>query len=110
MAAYIPQAGDSVWLQFTPRAGYEQAGHRPAVMLSPASYNRIGLMLCSPMTTKIKGYPFEAVIAGNSDNAVLSDQVKSLDWRARNAQHQGRVAADELAQVRGKAGALIGKR
>ena len=110
MASYIPEAGDIVWLQFTPQAGHEQAGHRPAVVLSPASYNRIGLMLCCPMTTKIKGYPFEVVIAGNTGNAVLSDQVKSLDWRARNAQHKGRVSAYELAQVRGKAVALIGKR
>jgi mRNA interferase MazF len=110
MAAYIPEAGDIVWLQFTPKAGHEQAGHRPAVVLSPASYNRIGLMLCCPMTTKIKGYPFEVVIAGNTESAVLSDQVKSLDWRARNAQYTGRVSSDELAQVRGKAVALIGKR
>ena len=108
--AYIPEAGDIVWLQFTAQAGHEQTGHRPAVVLSPASYNRIGLLLCCPMTTRIKGYPFEVVIAGSTESAVLADQVKSLDWRARNAQHKGRVSADELSQVRGKAAALIGKK
>lgn len=108
MAAYIPEAGDVVWLQFTPQAGHEQAGHRPALVLSPASYNRVGLMLCCPMTTSIKGYPFEVAIAGNPSSVVLADQVKSLDWRARKARRKGSVLAGELAEVRGKAIALIG--
>lgn len=106
---YIPDAGDIVWLDFDPQAGHEQAGHRPAVVLSPAVYNgRIGLMLCCPMTTKIKGYPFEVVISRNPDSAVLSDQIKSLDWEKRNATKKGKVSEDILADVRAKAKALVG--
>ncbi len=107
---YIPEAGDIVWLHFDPQAGHEQAGHRPAMVLSPASYNsKTGLMLCCPMTTQIKGYPFEVLIAGNRPSAVLSDQIKSLDWVARKASHKGKVSAAELAQVQKKASLLIGK-
>ncbi len=107
---YIPEAGDIVWLHFTPQAGHEQAGHRPALVLSPAKYNRIGLMLCCPMTTLIKGYPFEVAIAiaGDADSVVLADQVKSLDWKARNAKRKSCVSPAELTEVRGKAMALIG--
>ena len=101
--AYVPEAGDIVWLHFTPQAGHEQAGHRPALVLSPASYNRIGLMLCCPMTTKAKGYPFEVPIAGKDGSVVLSDQIKSLDWRARKAKRKGAVTKEELAQVRARA-------
>jgi mRNA interferase MazF len=101
---YVPEAGDIVWLHFDPRAG-----HRPAVVVSPSSYNsRTGLMLCCPMTTQIKGYPFEDLIAGKRPGAVLSDQVKSLDWVVRKASHKGKVSPGELAQVREKASALIG--
>lgn len=107
--AYVPDAGDVVWLQFSPQAGHEQAGHRPAVVVSPATYNRIGLMLCCPLTTKIKGYPFEVLLAGNKPSAALADQVKSLDWRAREAQRKGKVSDSELAEIRAKARALIGK-
>lgn len=106
----VPDAGDIVWLQFTPQAGHEQAGHRPALVLSPASYNsKTGLMLCCPMTTQIKGYPFEVLIAGERPSAVLADQIKSVDWVARNAQRKGRAAAAELAEVRAKAMALLGR-
>ena len=104
---YVPEAGDIVWLHFTPQAGHEQAGHRPAVVISPARYNRIGLMLCCPMTTKVKGYPFEVAVAGAMPSVVLSDQVKSLDWRARRARRKGAVKEAELAEVRAKALALI---
>ena len=107
--AYVPEAGDVVWLQFLPQAGHEQAGHRPAVVLSPAAYNRIGLMLCCPLTTKLKGYPFEVLLAGSKPSAALADQVKSLDWRARGAQQKGKVSDGELAEIRAKARALIGK-
>ena len=107
--AYVPEAGDVVWLQFSPQAGHEQAGHRPAVVLSPAAYNRIGLMLCCPLTTKLKGYPFEVLLAGSKPSAALADQVKSLDWRARGAQQKGKVSDGELAEIRAKARALIGK-
>ena len=107
MAAYVPEAGDIVWMHFTPHAGHKQAGSRPAVVLSPASYNRIGLMLCCPMTTKIKDYPFEVAIANSQASVALADQVKSLDWQARKARWNGSISADELAQVRSKAVALI---
>lgn len=109
MASYVPEAGDVIWLHFSPQAGHEQAGHRPAVVLSPASYNRIGLLLCCPVTTKLKGYPFEVRLAGSKPIAALADQVKSVDWRARQARMKGRVSDQELVEIRGKARALIGK-
>lgn len=110
MGSYVPEAGDIVWLTFDPQAGHEQAGQRPALVLSPAIYNgRTCLMLCCPMTTKLKGYPFEVVIAGSKPSAVLADQVKSLDWKARNARHEGKVSEAVLSEVRRKATALVGK-
>src|SRR5512139_724184 len=106
---YVPDAGDIVWPNFTPQAGHEQAGHRPALVLSPAAYNeKAGLMVCCPLTTQIKDYPFEVRIAGTPPAVVLADQVKSLDWRARKATRKGAVSADELAEVRAKIVALIG--
>lgn len=108
MTDYVPDAGEIVWLEFTPHAGHEQAGHRPAVVLSPSSYNRFGLMLCCPLTTRRKGYPFEVPIDDARQSAVLADQVKSLDWRARRAAPKGRISDAELASVRAKAKALIG--
>lgn len=108
-AAYVPDTGDIVWINFDPQAGHEQAKHRPAVVLSPASYNdRAGLLLCCPTTTKIKGYPFEVKLSGHPANVALADQVKSFDWRARKAQKKGRVAASELAEIRAKLHVLIG--
>lgn len=108
MAAWVPDSGDIVWLNFDPQAGHEQAGHRPALVLSPARYNGLrGMMLCCPLTTKLKGYPFEVVISQNPPSAVLVDQVKSLDWRARKARHKGKVTAVELADVRAKLKALL---
>jgi mRNA interferase MazF len=107
--AYVPDAGDIVWLQFDPQAGHEQAGHRPAVVLSPAGYNaRAGMIFCCPTTTRIKGYPFEVRLSGEPPSVALADQVKSQDWRARNATRKGRVTAAELAEVRAKLIALIG--
>jgi mRNA interferase MazF len=108
MTEYVPEAGEIVWLEFSPHAGHEQAGHRPAVVLSPAAYNRIGLMLCCPLTTRRKGYPFEVPLDDDRGSAVLADQVKSLDWRARRAKVRGRISEDELSAVRAKAKALIG--
>jgi len=106
---YVPEAGDIVWLSFNPQAGREQAGHRPAVALSPAVYNaKTSLMVCCPMTTQIKNYPFEVVISAANPSAVLADQVKSLDWRRRRAKRKGAISADELAEVRAKIRALIG--
>ena len=106
---YVPEAGDIVWLNFTPQAGHEQAGHRPALVLSPAAYNdKTSLMICCPVTTQIKGYPFEVVIAGTQANVVLADRVKSLDWRSRRARRKSAVSPEELAEVRAKIVALIG--
>jgi mRNA interferase MazF len=108
-SAYVPDAGDIVWLAFDPQAGHEQAGHRPALVLSPAAYNgKTGLMVCCPMTTQVKGYPFEVQIAGGIRSAALSDQVKSLDWKARKATRKGSASADELAEVRARISALLG--
>src|ERR1700709_951775 len=98
---YVPDAGEIVWLNFTPQAGHEQGGHRPALVLSPANYNdKTGLMICCPMTTQIKNYPFEVEVAGAGTSAVLADQVKSLDWRQRKATRKGAVSTNELAEVR----------
>lgn len=109
MARYVPDAGDIVWLTFDPQAGREQAGHSPALVLSPAVYNgKTSLMVCCPMTTQIKNYPFEVVIAGTPTSAVLADRVKSLDWRQRRARRKGMVSPAELADVRAKIRALIG--
>jgi len=108
-ARYVPDAGDIVWVNFDPQAGHEQAGHRPAVVLTPSRYNEnAGLMLCCPMTTKIKNYSFEVIISGKPASAALSDQVKSLDWRARKASRKGKVTQLELAEIRGKVHALVG--
>ena len=107
--SYVPDVGDIVWVSFNPQIGHEQAGHRPAVVLSPATYNaKTSLMVCCPMTTQIKNYPFEVLIAGPSRSAVLADQVKSLDWRKRRAKRKGMISAGELAEVRAKIRALIG--
>jgi mRNA interferase MazF len=106
---YVPDAGDIVWIHFDPQAGHERAGHRPAVVLSPAAYNiKTSLMLCCPMTTQIKNYPFEVFIAGSARSAVLADQIKSLDWRRRRAKRKGAVSPAELAEVRAKIRTLIG--
>jgi len=107
--SYVPDAGDIVWISFNPQAGHEQAGHRPAVVLSPAAYNaKTSLMVCCPMTTQIKNYPFEVIISGASPSAVLADQVKSLDWRKRRATRKGTISPTELADVRAKIRSLIG--
>ena len=88
--AYIPDRGDAIWLHFDPQAGHEQAGRRPALVLSPAAYNgRVGLALLCPITNHIKGYPFEVLLPADQPitGAILADQVKSLDWRVRRAEH-----------------------
>jgi len=107
--SYVPDSGDIVWISFDPHAGHEQARLRPAVVLSPATYNeKTSLMVCCPMTTHIKNYPFEVIIAGATLSAVLADQVKSVDWQKRRARRKGTIAAVELAEVRAKIRALIG--
>jgi len=106
---YVPEAGDIVWMNFDPQAGHEQAKHRPAVVLSPAAYNaKAGLLLCCPITTKIKGYPFEVKLSGRPPSVALADQVKSFDWRARKARKKGKATASELAEIRAKLHSLIG--
>lgn len=106
---YIPEVGDIIWLDFDPQAGHEQAGHRPAVVLTPKSYNQsTGLLICCPLTTKIKGYPFEVEIEGTPKNVVLSDQLKSLDWKVRNAKLKGKVQDTELTIMKEKIALLLG--
>ena len=106
---YVPDAGEVVWLEFDPQAGHEQAGHRPALVMSPASYNgKTGLMVCCPLTTRIKGHPFEVITQLDGvDCAVLSDQVKSLDWRVRHAKKKAVVPSEVMAHVRAKIKALL---
>jgi mRNA interferase MazF len=107
--AYVPEAGDIVWLQFSPQALHEQSGLRPALVLSPSSYNgKTGLVVCCPLTTKIKGCPFEVPAGTKPSSVVLSDQLKSIDWRARGAVRKGKIPSAELALVRANARSLIG--
>ncbi len=110
MAAYVPARGDLVWLQFNPQAGHEQAGHRPAVVISPSPYNRrVGLAVCCPVTSRVKGYPFEVLLPQGLgvEGAILSDHIKSLDWRVRKARRIGTVPADVLQETVGKLLALV---
>jgi len=108
--AYVPERGDIVWISLNPRAGHEQAGRRPAVVVSPKSYNgKVGLGLFCPITSQVKGYPFEVAVPQGLPvgGVVLADQVKSLDWRARKAELAGRLPADASDEVLGKLGALL---
>ena len=107
--AYVPDTGEVVWLEFDPQAGHEQAGHRPALVISPASYNgKTGLMVCCPMSTKIKGHPFEVVTqVDGMDCAVLSDQVKSLDWKVRQAIKKDSASDTVMREVKAKIRALL---
>ena len=87
--AYVPKRGDAIWIDFNPQVGHEQAGRRPAIVLSPQSYNgKVGLCLLCPITNQVKDYPFEVLIPTGLGvkGVVLSDQAKSLDWRVRNAE------------------------
>ena len=108
-SSYIPDRGDLVWLQFNPQKGHEQAGHRPALIISPKSYNRrVGLALLCPITSKSKGYPFEVKVDIETINGViLSDQVKSLDWQARKAKRAGSAPTQVTEEVRAKLLTLI---
>lgn len=109
-SAYIPERGDLVWLSFNPQAGHEQAGHRPALVLSPAAYNdKVGLALLCPITSQVKGYPFEVPLpAGLPLNGViLADQVRSLDWRSRQAEFVATLPAPVVARVLDKLQALL---
>jgi mRNA interferase MazF len=108
--AYVPARGDLIWLQFHPQAGHEQAGRRPALVISPGSYNRrVGLALCCPVTSQVKGYPFEVPLPPGLgiEGVILSDQIKSLDWRRRSAKRITGVPAEVLQEAVGKILALI---
>jgi mRNA interferase MazF len=106
---YIPDRGDIVWLDFNPQLGHEQRGRRPALVISHKAYNeKIGLGIFCPITSKVKGYPFEVVIdLKKIKGAVLSDQVKSLDWKERNAEFIEKVGGRDLEEVLEKIEAII---
>jgi len=110
-SAYVPDRGDVVWLDFTPQAGHEQAGRRPALVLSPAAYNiKTGLMLCCPVTSRVKGYPFEVPITpltGSVTGVALADQVRCLDWRSRNASQLASVTSQCVLDVSAKVKRLL---
>ena len=108
--ARIPDRGDVVWLEFNPQAGSEQAGHRPALVISPRSYNRkVGLALVCPVTSRVKGYPFEVELPRGlqAEGVILCDQLKSLDWRARGATHLGSVPDSVMQEVTARILALV---
>ncbi len=108
---WAPDSADLVWLTFDPQAGREQAGRRPALVLSPASYNRrSGLALVCPVTSRVKGYPFEVELPEGLPvgGAILADHVKSLDWQKRRAELAGRVPAEVLRDVQARLAALLG--
>ncbi len=110
MASYVPSRGDLVWLQFDPRAGHEQTGRRPALVISPSAYNRrVGLALCCPVTSHAKGYPFEVSLPDGLGvrGVVLSDQIKNLDWRVREARRIGSAPDDVVQETVAKIVSLI---
>ena len=107
---YIPERGDLVWITLDPQAGHEQKGRRPALVLSPGLYNeKVGLAILCPITTKLKGYPFEVVIPEGLEieGVILSDQVKCLDWQIRNAEFQARLPEPILDEVIQKLTSLL---
>lgn len=109
--SYVPDAGDLIWLNFDPQSGREQAGRRPALVLSAISYNRAaGLVVVCPVTSRRKGYPFEVPLpeGGGVTGVVLADHLKSADWRERQAKQIGHAPQGVLAGVRKHVGALLG--
>ncbi|MBI4626168.1 MAG: endoribonuclease MazF [Verrucomicrobia bacterium] len=109
-ADQAPARGDAIWLTFVPQAGREQAGRRPALVLSPASYNgKVGLALVCPITSKAKGYPFEVALPAGLpiQGVVLADQIRSLDWQARQAETIGPVPVATVEEVMAKVRALL---
>ena len=107
---YIPQQGDVVWLNFDPQAGSEQAGRRPAVVISPGTYNgRSGLALLCPITNQVKGYPFEVALPEGLgvSGVILADQVRNLDWRARRAEFMAKLPVEVMDEVLQKIGTLL---
>ena len=108
-ARYVPDRGDLIWLDFDPQAGHEQAGRRPALVLSPKNYHqRSSLAVVCPITSKIKGYPFEVLLEGlDKPSAVLADQMRSLDLGARQVKFIAKAAHETVAAVASLACALI---
>jgi mRNA interferase MazF len=109
---YVPRRGDVVWLSFDPQAGHEQAGRRPAFVVSPETYNRkTGLFLACPITSKMKGYPFEVALPSGLavSGVILADQIKSLDWKARNAEFAASTSDDVIEDVLALILPLIGE-
>lgn len=108
-AMYVPERGDLVWLDFSPQTGHEQRGKRPAIVLSPKTYNeKVGLGLFCPITSKEKGYPFEVKIKSKKlDGVVIADQVKSLDWKVRNIAFIEKAGLQELEEVQEKLKLLL---
>jgi len=106
---YVPERGDLVWMNFDPHSGHEQRGKRPAIVISPKEYNeKVGLGLFCPITSKVKNYPFEVKItSGKINGVVLSDQIKSFDWKTRNTEFIAKAAPDSLNEVINKIGVLI---
>ena len=106
--SYVPDKGEVVWLDFDPQAGHEQSGRRPAFVVSPQSYNKkTRLMLCCPITTQVKGYPFEVAVEDGVREVILADQVKSLDWQVRRAEKKGKVSREVLEEVVAKIRAIL---
>ena len=107
--AAAPERGDLVWLSFSPQAGREQAGRRPALVLTPAAFNgRVGLAFACPITSRVKGYPFEVALrAGSISGVILVDQLRSLDWRARQAEPAGKAPPAVMAEVLAKLQPLL---
>ena len=107
---YVPSRGDIVWLTLNPQAGHEQSGRRPALVLSPKSYNeKTSLALCCPITSRVKGYPFEVALPSASPvtGVILADQVKSLDWRARRTRFAARAPSHVMSEVLEKLTVLL---
>ena len=107
---YVPDQGDLIWLDLEPQSGHEQKGLRPALVLSPKSYNqKTSLAILCPITNKEKGYPFEVKLTQKVPvtGVILSDQIKSLDWKARNAKFICKLDIDVIDEVLGKIKALI---
>ena len=110
-SAFVPDVGDLIWLTFDPQAGREQAGRRPALVLSPKLYNvRSGLLLACPIANQAKGYPFEVAVpsASGVTGVVLADHLKSVDWKARHAERLGHCADETMEEVRAKLAPLLG--
>ncbi len=110
MAKFTPESGEIIWIEFDPQAGREQAGRRPALVISEAAYNeKTGLAVCCPITRTIRNHPFEVLVnLDGTPSAILSDHLKSIDIEARYAKRHSRVDYETLAEVKAKVKALIG--